>query len=206
MAGSAALFRDWFHDVFGSAVDNPGVLYTNLLLMGDRTDEDGGTRMTTGYDGLWGAGKLRLRTWDGEGLDGPAGWSTGSVCIDQGETYPITIGTGALPSDVDVIRATAWWYDHRHDEDTDNDRVTLRISHTVGGTTYNVDDAGSDNRRRIHIAQPTPGYVYTLKLIGTDVTSDLEGCGDNSARVHWAWFYEDSDRETAEGLETVRPE
>lgn len=206
VAGSASLFRDWFHSVFGTGVDDPGILYANMLLMGDRTQETG-SRMTLDYDELWGAGKLRLRAFDGTGLDGPASWSTGSTCVANGATVSVDVGSSVLSSDVEVIRAVAWWYDGRFHDSVDHDNINMRLTYDSGGSTVIVAIGNSeDNRQRIHRVPTVSGVQYQIKLVGDDVTADDEGCGTNSMRVFYAYFTEDSDREEAEDLDYIREE
>lgn len=205
VTGAAEVFRDWFHDIYGSAIDDPGSLYVNMLLMGDGKQETSG-RLSVGYSNLWGAGRLRLRAFDATGLSTTAqGWSTGVTCVDSGTTVSINIGSGSMGNTVHMVRGTAWWYDHRHDSSdpvVDNDRVTLSIGYQ-SGLTFNVveSDYGTDNKRRVFIDDPTTGYQYKMKLSGTNVTSDEEGCGDNSAKVYWAYFYEANNPPTG-----IRPE
>jgi hypothetical protein len=194
--------------VYGAGVDDPGILYTNLLLMGDRTQETG-SRMTRDYDPLWGAGKLRLRAFDSTGLDGPASWDTGSVCVGNGAIVSEDVGSSVLSSDVDVIRAVIWWYDGRFDDGvtTDHDNVNLRLVYESGGTDHLVALANTeDNRQRIHHVPSVSGVQYKLKVVGDNVTADNEGCGTNSMRVFYAYFTEDSDREMAENLCYIRKE
>ncbi|MDP2309213.1 MAG: S8 family serine peptidase [Pseudomonadota bacterium] len=207
VAGAAALFKQWFLDIMGTEVNDPGILYANMLLMGDRTTQTG-TDATLSYDNLWGAGKLRLRAFDGTGLDGPAGWDTGYVCVDSGTTVSVPIGSGVLSSDVDTMRVVSWWYDGRHDSGIDSDEVGMRLVYTnsLGSATIVAIDNTSDNRQRIHKDSPVSGMTYSVKFTALDVTADDEGCGANSMRVYYAYFYEDSDREEAEALDNVRPE
>ena len=110
VAGSAALFRQWFKDAHGSAIDDPGLLYVNLLLMGDRQMEGGIpglSRQNVGFDGLWGAGKLRLRLFDSLGLDGPFTWSSGSVCVADGTNVYIDMGN--ISDDVEILNTVVSW-------------------------------------------------------------------------------------------------
>lgn len=122
-SGAALLFREWYHDLIGADIDDPGLLYANLLLMGDRTvqngtDDDDGTRTTGAFDNLWGAGKLRLRMFDDTGLDGPALWGDGTVCVDDGAGVTVSMSSAAHPTvgvGADVLRVVAWWYEDEHD-------------------------------------------------------------------------------------------
>lgn len=201
VAGAAALFRDHFLNVYNTYIEDPGVLYTNLLLMGDRHQEDGPPNYADDFDNLRGAGRLRLRTFDAIGLDNPAGWSTGDVCVDSDTT--VTLPASASPfdgqtlyADVNNIRVVSWWYDRRVDDGIfshDHDNVDLRVVRTdsSGGQTYN--STLDDNRQRISVDSNVGSSSFQIKFIGRDVTSDNEGCGTNSMKVYWAWKYEDDD-------------
>lgn len=45
-----------------------------------------------------------------------------------------------------------------------------------------------------------------LRLSGYDVTAGAAGCGSNSMKVYYAWFYEDSARDDADGPDGSRVE
>lgn len=204
--GAANVFRQWYAAVHSTAINNPGRLYVNMLLMGDREGASG--RLFTGYDNLWGAGKLRLRAFDSTGLDGPDSWASSDVCVDSGTT--VTLATDlAMNGDVDIYKATAWWYDRRHDDGTDNDQLTLKLQYRTSSsgswTDLQVDSPG-DNRQRVYLQDPISGWDYRLVISASTVTADDEGCGTNSMRVFWAKVFEDSDRESGEALDWVRPE
>jgi hypothetical protein len=206
VAGVGALFRQWYKDVYNDSIDDPGLLYTNLLLMGDRRKER--SLLTdyyhdTGFDSLWGAGKLRLRLFDATGLDGPMSWATGSVCVDDG--YNTYIDIGAVSDDVDIINAVIWWYDRRHDDGTHHDNVDLDLEYEDGSGFRPVLSSDTrDNKERVALERPDGG-PYRLNLRGERITADDEGCGTNSMRVYWAYVVEDGDREAAENLDNVRP-
>jgi hypothetical protein len=207
VAGSAALFRQWFKDVHGSAIDDPGLLYVNLLLMGDRQMEGGFpglSRKNVGFDGLWGAGKLRLRLFDSLGLDGPSTWSSGSVCVDDGTN--VYIDMGYISDDVEIINTVVSWYDRRHDDGTHHDNVDLEVQRDSGGGSWVAvrTSQTTDDKERVAIETPQSG-VYRMKIRGYRVTADDEGCGTNSNLVYFAYIAEDNDREPAENLDAVRP-
>ncbi|NOY28523.1 MAG: S8 family serine peptidase, partial [Oligoflexia bacterium] len=101
VTGSAALYRDWYLDVAGTAIDSPGVLYATLLLMGDRYAESG-SYLDSGFDDLTGAGKLRMRKWDN--LDKPARADEGFLCVDDGSSSYISLDADPLDADVDMVK------------------------------------------------------------------------------------------------------
>ena len=181
--------------------------------MGDRTGEDG--MLTTGFDGLWGAGKLRLRKYDAAGMDAPAALGWGNTCVDNAESvYHSIPPTGTLPADVDMIKAVIWWYDPRDNdlvEDTGTghvvrDKVRLWLQWKDGETWTTVAESNTDdNRQRVYLADPENNAEYRIKVRGRDVSySDTGDCGVDSIRVWRAIYYEDSDRD--DGEDTAVPE
>ncbi|NOY25171.1 MAG: hypothetical protein GXP62_04785 [Oligoflexia bacterium] len=207
VTGSAALYRDWYLDVAGTMIDSPGVLYASLLLMGDRYDESG-TYLDSGFDELTGAGKLRMRKWDN--LDKPARADEGIVCVDDGSSSYISLDDDPLDADVDMVKATIWWYDHRHDSGAaPHDKVHLALqaydSRTSSWLTVKLSNT-DDSKQRVYVTG-VANQKYRLKITGSDVTSDVEGCGTDSTRVYWAYLFEDQDRDTGTNLDDqIRPE
>jgi hypothetical protein len=214
IAGAAALFRDWYLAEKSSLIDDPGILYANLLLMGDGMMAFGsGLYDRIGYHSRYGAGIFRLRAFDGEGLDGPAQWMTGSVCVDDGEVVTVDLNQSApLPSGVDYIKATTWTYDHDHDDVAGNghDEFGLRLRRLDSGTwSTAVTDDSADNKHRVFYdgTDISSAEAWRLRIYGADVTSDNEGCGTDSNRVFYALLWEDNARDDDSTLTTyVRPE
>ncbi len=198
VTGSAALLREWWLDTYAHGIDDPGMLYTNLLLMGDRTGVNG--KITTGFDNTWGAGKLRLRAWDSEGMDSPLRWNSGSSCVDEDSDVLIQLSTHPMSADVDELRAVIWWYDPRHDHKSTTDDIKLYMQEYRNfhwDDMTGAVDTSSDNKKRIHLENSdiNAGSYYRLRIDGAEVKSDKTGCGNNSVRVYWAFYYEDSDRD-----------
>ena len=204
ITGAAQLFRDFFYNTFSNPamIDDPGLLYTNMLLMGSRHDE-GGALMVNGFDGLTGAGKLHLRRFEGAWMDPPARYKTGWACVPFGgiTEIPLSVagGPAALSGDEDFIKVVTWWYDRRWDDGGVHDFVDLQIIRKVAGVWSPVVTANSDdNRQRLYLDEPG-AYEYGIRLIGRDISSPSgEGCGPFSHRVYFAALAEDNDREVAE--------
>jgi hypothetical protein len=217
VAGAAALHIDRHRDDHGSIPD-PGSVYVNLLLMGDRQAASG--YRTTRFDGLWGAGRLQTRYFNDAGMDAPAFRASGSVCVDHAEDFILPIDPDAngvprpIPSDADYLKAALWWYDHRHGDAPSSytvDNIDLRLQRDTGypgaavwsdvaGATSNA--AAKENKEflfQLSTASTLDDRPARLRIKGTNVTSDDEGCGTNSMLVYWAYFYEDSDRDDANG-------
>ena len=172
--------------------------------MGDRYD---GVGMTDdAFDNRWGAGRPRTRMWSSPGADAPSKFQTGHVCVDNG-TYVALYPNGltTLSSDVDKFRAVAWWYD----PDRQNglgwgfDKVDLHldtaqwVTNPLPSLNWTFDTVVSntdDSRQRVTYTAPA-NKVLRLRIEGRDVTTDNIGCGSDSMKVYYAFYFEDSDRD-----------
>lgn len=213
VAGAANVYRHWYRIQNSTLIDDPGILYAEMLLMGDRRFSNSGLKVVEGYSNLWGAGVLRLRKYDADGLDSWAQHNVGNVCVGHGTVVvPITTSS-AVPEDVDYAKAVAWWYDDRHDDSGNGsgefDRVALylqRLDPSTGSWITLRDDMADNNYLRTYYSDPG-AWTLRLQLSGSDVTQDNGGCGSNSVKVYWAWIVEDNDRDDDTNLaDTVRPE
>lgn len=199
VAGGAVDYNDFFKTVNGGSttIDEPGSMAVSLLLMGDRQSRVGG-KLTFGYDLLWGAGRLKMRKADAGGLDAPAIWKIGSACIEQNETFTVPINGGvALSSAVNDFKAVIYWYDRRHELGTAIDDIDLYLR-TTALTNLEYSTSSSDEKERVYHGA-IGGNAIQLDIVGYSVTADNEGCGANSMRVYWSYFYEDDARNDPEG-------
>jgi hypothetical protein len=177
-------------------IDDPGVMFVELLLFGDRQGLLG--KVSSGFDPLWGAGRLKARKGDGPGMDTPYLWKVGSTCVDAAEEVVIPVNSGSLLSaDVDDLKAVVYWYDYQHFQGIQIDDIDLLLEHTDNSVI--VQSTGTDdNKERVYT--PTAGNnAWQLRIVGADVTSDSAGCGANSMLVYWSYFYEDDDRDDGDG-------
>lgn len=210
MAGAAEVIRDWWESEYG--VMSPGDIHAAMLLMGDRswatrdTGVLGSGKKNIGFDERMGAGRIRARIFNYDGMAPPSAFSAGSVCVQNGTNTQMFMTNTS--SDVDMIRAVAWWYDHGHDDGLPHAKVDLRLVRKPFGSSsqwIQGSSATNDHKQRIHLDDPAPGQWY-IRLSGRDIQTDVEGCGLNSTRVHFAWFAESEDRPSSNNLFGVRPE
>ncbi len=201
VAGSTASFMDFYRSTYSSFIDNPGALYASMLLMGDRQGVSGKTIRNP--DHRWGTGRLRMRKLDSNGLDAPASYFNGWTCVAHGETvkFPVVNGS-ALPTDMEALKASAYWYDTRHDgsDGSGNAGAVADIDLAVVNPTANMelvgDHDGSDNKARV-LAQRVGGQRLNVELSGHDVAGHNDPvCGTNAMQVFFTFFAEDSDRES----------
>jgi hypothetical protein len=197
VAAAAVNFIDWYKHTNSDLIDSPGVLFTNMLLMGDRQGQSG-SYLTSKFDERWGAGRLQLRKFDSSGLDRPDGWDTGYTCIDDEETAVFSINRGsAISSSVDVFNGVIYWYDPRHEDGRSVSDIDMRLK-TSSGTTLRSSLDSYDNKELV-FSTNVGGQSLEVELNGYDVKTDSTICGRNSMLVYYAWFYEDSARNDADG-------
>jgi hypothetical protein len=189
-------FIDFYKKNQSDLIDDPGILFANLLLMGDREGEGG--ELSSGFDNLWGAGRFKMRKFDSEGMDSPYQWKTGRVCVGQGEAVTIAVNDGsAISSSANDFKAVIYWYDRRHESGTAIDDIDLRLKNSSGSTLVSSTSM-TDNKERVYHSA-VGGATLELEIYGQSVASDVEGCGTNSMRVFYAFFYEDDARNDSNG-------
>lgn len=237
VTGAAMLFRQWYYRRVSSDIDDPGLLYANLLLMGDTTvsgaigDLDPNSleaRATTGvameartgFDRGWGSGKLQMRRYEPRGMGFPWGWGDGSVCVAQGEQVDVALAPGlsVASQDVERLRVVAYSFDHtllrtsgpasNRDPSTPM-RVDVGLAPAPGSSVdWIVRDGSGDNKKRVVLDRSRSvdgpmldellGGEPTLRFEGVRVPANAgrpEGCDVGKVKVHFAWFFEGSDRE-----------
>ncbi|MDD9946312.1 MAG: S8/S53 family peptidase [Myxococcales bacterium] len=203
VAAAAVDLVDWCRSVYpqdGDLIKEPGVLFANLLLMGDRWESPSSSQITR-FSHRTGAGRLKMRRFDGHGMDAPWGWAYGWTCIDHGETYSLSVNSGnTLSTDVEDFKGVIYWYDPSGS--VANIDLALR---EVGGSVLRNSNDTKDNKERVYHSA-VGGKRLALEITGTNVPDDNAGCGTNSMKVYYAYFYEDDDRESHENLSWADPE
>jgi hypothetical protein len=218
VTGAAINFIDYFQDVHFNLEYEPGYLFTNLLLMGDRvacSDLAGDcatTELSTRFDRRFGAGRARFRRFDGPGMDSPYYYGTGMIpCLGDTEIVDLEVPTDnsfvQTASTVDDFKFVAWWYDRRHEINGTVANVDLRL--------YEVDQAGNeigtlltsddayDNKERLYYNAPGSKRLV-VEFEGTDtVPADNSwtesGCAAGEVNVYFAYFAEDDARNDFDG-------
>ncbi len=208
VAGAAINFIDYFKDFAASFgqddvfISSPGVLFANLLLMGDRKGQTGncsgqvgqGDRLCSGFDNLWGAGRLKMRRADSQWLSAPGQWRTGTTCVSNWESASIPIDGGQpLPGTVDDFKAVVYWYDPLHPSGYITD-IDLYLSVTDSAlTTFVISDYIGENKERVYHSA-VGGKTVELGIYGIRIDKPDRGCGLYGMQVHWAYFWENDAR------------
>ncbi len=202
VTATAIDFIDFYKDKFDDAIDDPGILFTALLLMGDRKSQKSATsKKLSRFDNRYGAGRLRARKFDKKGMDKPWGFKFGHRCVGRNEEVTIKIKNGKrLPNSVDVFKAVIWWYDQRHEVNGKLDDTDLYLEEKQGGQWKTVRSSISytDNKERV-FETGVGGKRLRLQIDGYKVTADATGCGTNKMKVYYGYFYEDSARDDPDG-------
>ncbi|MFO1419096.1 MAG: hypothetical protein U1E83_10555 [Methylotetracoccus sp.] len=202
VASAAMSYIDFYRHRWSNFIDNPGVLYANMLLMGDRQGQAGKIDgPATAPDHRWGMGRLRMRMTGNGKLDVPWAFRSAETCIGHGETWDLPVNGGkALPADADVLKFAAYWYDHRHDGSAGDAgsvaNVNVYLTGVSGGRSLAYDNDAFDNKARLYY-HDIGGKAVKIRFYGTDIAGhDDSVCGADSVHVWFALFWEDSDRES----------
>lgn len=199
MTGLAADYIEWYVEENSSYINNPGHLHSNLLLLGDREESNSPKE----YSNLFGAGRLKMRLFEQEGMDSPYEAGRFGTCVDHGKSVTQPLNNGyKISSLVEPIKAVGFFYDRTHETGQwdDVDMYLERSTNNVNWSVVDSDIDSYDEKMRVFEDDVTSSsYYWRLRLKGYRVTSDNTGCGANSIRVYYAWFFEDSARNDANG-------
>lgn len=201
VTAAAISLKDFYRNAFSNALDNPGKLYAHMLLMGDR--QAGSSILTIKYSSLWGAGRMKMRKYNGAGMDSPYQMMSWSTCIDDGEDYILDFNGGNIvSSDVDSVKAVAYWHDPDFSSTSVVSDIDLKLEKKSSGgswTTIRHSNSYYDEKERVFSKNYYGSSYWRLRITGWDVPVDDPVCGTNSIRVHIAAFYEDNDRDDGDG-------
>lgn len=205
VAGIAALYTEMYRQQRSSRIDDPGLLKSNLLLMGDRTEGSllGTSQTTVGYDSQWGAGKFSARTFRGaQGfLDGV--WMSGRACVPHGKSRTIF---HPVPTNARIVEAVAWSMDPRVSRNRAPNDVDLSVVEQTGTTTVTIpgfgtitlpiinelaaDRASADEKERAFSEEAAPRATARpvgVRLKGMNIRGRDPVCGNNAERVYFAF-------------------
>lgn len=208
VSAGAISFVDHFKTVYSDLVDDPGILFANLLLMGDRANGDKNAKILTGFDRGFGAGRLKMRKFDDSAMGTPWGYETGMECIAEHESLQYYLNFGSrLPEGVDTLKMVAWWYDRRHEAHFQNAIADIDLK------LWKVDDFGqkvgampvaesispTDDKERITFLDPDlGGNSWLVEIHGVDnfdAGFTYGGCRlSGYITLYTALYYESSER------------
>jgi hypothetical protein len=200
VAGSAAIFKDWYIYLAGATKANyPGKLFVNLLNFGDRRDPT--APFSNYYDEYWGAGRLRMRLPIQAAMDSPWRWSTGMITMDDGDNYQKWMGvksnpTDPISTDVDYLKLAFWWPEPN--TDIGETKADISVAVCKVDTVPICKTHVSNGDQKIHFIYDSVdsnaddfegGYPYFF-YISADQIPDGE-----TRTIYWTWFWEDLARD-----------
>lgn len=206
ITATAVAIVDHFKRTISNNIDDPGILFATLLLMGDRAVDGGGKSLST-HDRGYGAGRLKVRRLDDVGLDRPWGHLFTSFCIGRTQVVSIPINNNQpLPAGVDIFKAVLWWYDRRHEHpalldiaNLDLQLVELNPDLSEKPVPLRESKSVSDNKERVFFASGLAGRRVRLKVsaVGGIDDSFSYDCPVNPGllRARVAVLWEDSARD-----------
>ncbi len=224
IGGAAAVLKDHHVNLLGSTWANDvGNLHATMLLMGDGTlsapyssfgnpaSNNPGATATGGaeLDQRWGAGRMRMRKFDHDGMDGPwrARWCLRTVTMGAAISPCLANPDGAgvnqaLPQDVERLRATAFWYEPNLGSVEDPANIAF-AAYRNGAFLYQTGGTAPGEKRLREDA--AGGHLWDVRLLPWCVPPDgaiynsaapYGNCNSQASRkVHVALYWEDMDRD-----------
>ncbi len=227
--GAMLLLREQVQLAFPSGPNEPGLVKAIALGMTDNavpTDPYdptnghlivGTTAANGAMDDLTGAGRLRMRRWNSEGMDSveatnPTGKTFAFIpfvqLVDDGGVYILQVNEDAsgvnhpMPSDTDTLRAAVFWFEPNYDRTiSDQARIDVSLVDVTHGVSTGT-PLGYDNKARATRWAPPAGSVYELRLHGVTVPRSKHPDYYHNQRKRLVFgyvFWEDADRDDADG-------
>jgi len=215
VGGSAALLKEHLVDAFRtSLLREAGFLYASMLLMGDGSYASSTTaprsiaRHGRALDPDWGAGRLRMRLFNAQGMDTPWRMRMFSRTLDHGEragdllVNPNSFGRADdVPDDSETLRAAAWWHEPNIEDSTYwNAQINFQACPvSTSGCWSSGNPADPRQRQRIDNAGGSP---WRLVLDGLSVPHSLDADHyflQPTRKVFVSMYFEDADRDDRDG-------
>lgn len=162
------------------------------------------------YDYAWDAGRFKARVFNSEGMDAPAEFRTGRVCVGHQETVSIPINNiiNTMPPNVKTLKVVASWYDPDHQYKRRRDHYAIRVithekNKSLNDRTIGVDAANNlEDKARVIIDDVGAQYEnesLSLLSTGINVGGSQTICGENANVVYYTAYYEAEDRSDLNG-------
>jgi len=215
VAGAAANFKHQMVNKLGaSTINQPGRMHALMLLMGDRQVQ-GGSKSSTAMDPVWGAGRLAMRKFNNAGMDSPWAFHSARMVISEGQTIRLSASTGGVLSakyninppldpDVDELRLAAWWYEPNLSDDGTSPgspaNIRVRLKRVTTSVYSRTASSAAPQHRRVHLSS-AGSFAWEVEIVGVDIPAGMGPplSGVPARELHIAWFWEDSDRDDANG-------
>jgi len=168
-------------------------------------------KMDRGFDSRWGAGRLKGRMLNKFGMDDPAGWHIGRVCVKNREKVKIPVPSpniwhNSLKPKMNTFKAVAFWFDQNHQNGKQINDFDLAFSRPDGSHIV-ADLKTQDNKARVFfkstgqsgISSTLAGQNLTLDIIGSRVINNERRCQENGMYVYYAYIFENDERNDSDG-------
>jgi len=208
VAGAVANLKDFFIHKFGVTLANKvGLLFANMLIMGDGKIEDGVQTPTTPIDPRWGAGRLRMRMFNGAGMDTPWRHRWAYHTLSQSEVFEIPVnpiaGTNEPVSEnVEFFRAALWFHEPNLGEGVNSSVVSFLINEDGTSNTYLCSSAAPQSQR-LFLEEEIRNKAWTVKVGGQYLPASIDvqdpWYGETKRRVFVAMYFEDRSRDDPDG-------
>ena len=208
-AGAASNLKHQLIDRWGATMANQvGFLHAMMLLMGDGQIESGVPVATTPLDDLWGAGRLRMRMWEPEGMDAPYSVFWAKRVLEDGETTSLLLNPDEarenqdIPNTVDAFKAVVWWYEPNVNY-ASGTPAELRTRVCDEDTSYcYTHSSGDPDAHRLNLGSVVADRTWRLDVTGLDIPSNLDPndhYGQQKRDVFIAFYWEDRARDDVDG-------
>ena len=203
VAGAAVNFKDWFIEKFGYVqANNPGMIFVNMLNFGDRKNVS--TSGRTVFDVKYGAGRLRMRLPNQEGMDAPWRWATGQVTMEDGDVVTRYMGPALMPwtpinDDVNLMKLALWWPEYNVGAGQTNAMISVDLCRYDNGN-WICDTHTSNGDQKIHFIYDDneSNFSYFAGGLPYKFRINADNIPDGETRtVYWSYFWEDLDRDDA---------
>lgn len=205
VAGAAADLKDFFIGYYGQLLANKvGLMFANMLLMGDGEIEDGNQEPTTPVDPRWGVGRLRMRMFNEVGMDSPWRHRWGYCTLSQSEVFELALNPDAsdvnqpVPEDVEFFRAALWFHEPNLGTGVNTSVVPFLINQDGTGNTYLCSSAAPQSQR-LFLEDQIRAKAWTIKATGGYLPASLDPqdpwYGETKRRIFVAAYFEDRDRD-----------
>ncbi len=165
VAGVAALLKDWLIGVGMSNQANlPGVLFTNLLAMTDRSTSSG-TKATSRFDPVTGGGRLQARLFDRQDHPtGPFRWEAATYTLANGQHVLHRVGgAGNEPAGIQTFKVYATFFEPDGTNIADID-VTVKDKGCGTGSGALGSDLSRDVKSMVSIGSAASGKDICVDL------------------------------------------
>lgn len=194
-------------------LDQAEIMKLYLFAQGDRLSDEATTsnpslKLGRFFSDKYGAGRLRTRMYNADGMDSPYAVRSGWTTLEDGEVFVRILSSdgsaAAIPAGADSLKVLAWWEEPRTAaaDSTPAAHISLellRYDATCNTLlqTLDPDDSFDTRKMKFHHSN-VAGSCYRMRLVGNAIT-EVAAFGPKSRRVNWMFIWEDDHGDSASG-------